>query len=42
MGYAYPGKSSLFPLDAIYHLPVDIYSLGLRSAMAFEVSKNSD
>jgi len=41
MGYSYPGKTSLFPLDAILNLPADIYSLGLKKVIAFEVSKNS-
>jgi len=41
MGYSYPGKHSLFPLDAILNLPEDIYSHGLRKTMAFEVSKSS-
>jgi hypothetical protein len=41
MGYSRPGESSLFPLDAVLNLPVDIYSHGLRAAMAFEVSKSS-
>jgi len=41
MGYSYPGESSLFPLDAILNLPIDIYSHGIRKAVAFEVSKNS-
>lgn len=41
MGYSHPGKSSLFPLDAVLNLPVDIYSHGLRKAIAFEVSRNS-
>ena len=41
MGYSHPGESSLFPLDAILNLPDDIYSYGIRKAIAFEVSKNS-
>lgn len=41
MGYSRPGESSLFPVDAVLNLPDDIYSHGLRKAMAFEVSKNS-
>jgi len=41
MGYSRPGASSLFPLDAVLNLPVDIYSHGHRSAIAFEVSKSS-
>ena len=41
MGYSCPGESSLFPLDAVLNLPADIYSYGLRRAMAFEVSKSS-
>ena len=41
MGYSNPGESSLFPLDAILNFPVDIYSHGIRKAIAFEVSKNS-
>jgi len=41
MGYSNPGESSLFPFDGILNLPVDIYSHGIRKAIAFEVSKNS-
>lgn len=41
MGYSRPGENSLFPLDAVLNLPADIYSHGLRKAIAFEVSKNS-
>ncbi|EDN65333.1 hypothetical protein BGP_6409 [Beggiatoa sp. PS] len=35
MGYSNPGESSLFPFDAILNLPVDIYSHGIRKAIAF-------
>jgi len=40
-GYSFPGKSTIFPLDANLNLPSDIYSYGLRKAVAYEVSKNS-
>ena len=41
MGYSCPGKNSIFPLDAILNLPADIDSIGLRKAIAIEVSKSS-
>jgi len=41
MGYSCPFDHSLFPLDAVLNLPIDIYSYGLRKAIAFEVSKSS-
>lgn len=41
MGYSSPFDHRLFPLDAVLNLPVDIYSHGIRKAMAFEVSKSS-
>jgi len=41
MGYSNPGESGIFPFDAILNLPIDIYSHGIRKAIAFEVSKNS-
>ncbi|QTA87281.1 Uncharacterized protein dnm_033110 [Desulfonema magnum] len=40
-GYSRPGKSSLFPLDAVLNLPEGIHSYGIRKALALEVSKSS-